>query len=141
MPVRKATAVTAAIFGITMLGAWIAPRATDDAQAFGARDVSQLPSATLLEPTHQLRSRLKPLLSEAAEVESVADGFQTAEDFAATVHAAKNIKVRFFVLKYQVVDEGKALAAAIHTVKPAADASLEADLARSEARADLSAIK
>jgi hypothetical protein len=33
------------------------------------------------------------------------------------------------------------LPAAIHAVKPTANASLEADLARSEARADLAAIK
>jgi hypothetical protein len=38
------------------------------------------------------------------------------------------------------VDERQTLATAIHTVKPTANASLEADLARSEARADLEAI-
>jgi hypothetical protein len=39
------------------------------------------------------------------------------------------------------VNEGKTLADAIQTVKPTANTSLEADLARSEARADLAAIK
>jgi hypothetical protein len=71
----------------------------------------------------------------------MAEGFETPEDFAAAVHAARNIRVSFAELKHQVVDEGKSLPAAIHVVKPAANASLEADLARSEARADVAAIQ
>jgi hypothetical protein len=88
-----------------------------------------------------LFKRLKPLLRERAEMDVVVAGFSSAEDLAATIHAARNIKVPFMVLKHAVVDEKQTLAAAIHVAKPAADASLEADLARSEARADLAAIK
>jgi len=76
-----------------------------------------------------------PLGEEADDLHS------DLEDFAATVHASRNIRVPFTLLKHEVVDEGKTLADAIQTVKPTANTSLEADLARSEARADLTAIK
>jgi hypothetical protein len=74
-------------------------------------------------------------------MDAVSEGFRNAEDFAATVHASKNTRVPFMVLKHEVVYEGKTLVAAIRAVKPAADASLEADLARSEARSDLATLK
>ena len=70
----------------------------------------------------------------------VAEGFDNAEDFAATVHASKNTSVPFMVLKHHVVDEGKSLKSAIQAAKPEADASFEADLARSEAKSDLAAL-
>jgi hypothetical protein len=90
--------------------------------------------------TPQLHRRLKPLLRSGADMTRVAEGFQNAEDFAATVHASKNTNVPFMVLKHHVVDERKTLKSAIHDTKPAADASFEADLARSEARSDLASL-
>ena len=125
--VGKVTALAAAVVGAMMFDA-------------GVRSDVDRPSVTPV-ATSQLAKRLNPLLNERVNLESVATGFQTAEDFGATVHASRNIRVPFTALKYEVVDEGKTLAAAIQTVKPTADASLEADLARSEARADLAAIK
>jgi len=90
--------------------------------------------------TPQLHRRLKPLLNSGANMRLVAEGFENAEDFAATVHASKNTSVPFMVLKHHVVDEGKSLKSAIQVAKPAADASFEADLARSEARSDLASL-
>jgi hypothetical protein len=90
--------------------------------------------------TPKLHKRLKPLLNSGANMALVAEGFHNAEDFAATVHASKNTNVPFMVLKHQVVDQGKSLKTAIHDAKPEADASLEADLARSEARSDLASL-
>ena len=89
----------------------------------------------------KLVKRLKPMLTDGADMDVVTSGFRNSEDLAATVHAARNTKVPFMVLKHEVVDEGRTLSAAIHDVKPTADASLEADLARSEARADLASIR
>jgi hypothetical protein len=91
--------------------------------------------------TSELAKRLKPVLNDTTPIDRVSSEFQTAEDFAATLHAARNIHVPFLELKRLVVDEGMTLAEAIHEVKPVANASLEADLARSEARADLGAMK
>jgi len=128
--VGRVTALAAAVVGAMMFDA-------------GVRSDVNRPSdlTTPLATPPQLARRLNPLLNERLNMDNVATGFQSAEDFAATVHASRNIRVPFTALKHQVVDEGKTLAAAIQTVKPTADASLEADLARSEARADLAAIR
>ena len=128
MAVGRATVLTAAILGAVMF-------------AGVRRDVRPRAEVTSPASTSQLVKRLKPFLNDRAEMRTVSAGFQSAEDFAATVHASRNIRVPFTVLKQQVVDEGKSLVAAIQAVKPWADASLEADLARSEARADLTAIR
>ena len=90
--------------------------------------------------TPQLHRRLKPLLNSGADMKRVAAGFDNAEEFAATVHASKNTNVPFMILKHQVVDQGKSLKSAIQAAKPGADASFEADLARSEARSDLASL-
>jgi hypothetical protein len=123
MAVGKATAITAAILGAVMLA--------------GVRgDVRARAEPTMPLGMSQAVKRLRGGVTR----DFVAEGFQTAEDFAATVHASRNIRVPFTALKHQVVDERQTLATAIHAVKPTANASLEADLARSEARADLEAI-
>lgn len=171
MGVAKATALAAALFGSMMFGAWVGPYVSDHAQAFGNGDIHlaapsspsaqpspkkpdlklrldrlrhaahDAPPATVTFGSPELLKRLKPLLRDGADMDVVAAGFPNAEDLAAVIHAARNTKVPFMVLKHAVVDEGRTLAAAIHAVKPTADASLEADLARSEARADLASLK
>ena len=88
----------------------------------------------------KLHKRLKPLLKPGADMAIVSEGFRNAEDFAATVHASKNTNVPFMILKHQVVDEQKSLVNAIRESKPDANASLEADLARAEARSDLASL-
>lgn len=129
MQVGKATTIAAALVSGMMLA--------------GVRNgVSSRAESTSLEATSQTIKRLGSLLNEPGQTdERVAAGFQTIEDFAAAVHASRNIKVPFAALKHRIVDEGRSLPAAIQSVKPTANASLEADLARSEARADLRAIK
>jgi hypothetical protein len=129
MAVVKVTALTAGIVGAMMYGAAV------------RSDVNR-PSSRVTTPpaTSQVVKRLRPMITDRVEMETVATGFQTTEDFAAAVHAARNTRVPFTSLKYQMVDVGKTLPAAIQAVKPTADASLEADLARSEARADLESI-
>ena len=125
----RVTALAAAIVGAVMFDAGV------------RSDVSRPAEVTTPVAPSLLARRLNPLLNERVNLDTVATGFQTSEDFAATVHASRNIRVPFTLLKHEVVDEGKTLADAIQTVKPTANTSLEADLARSEARADLAAIK
>lgn len=127
MAVGKAVALTAALTVGTML-AGVRTRVTSRPESANPQDISQAVK------------QLRPFLNRTVRTDGMAQGFDTPEDFAATVHAARNIRVSFAELKHQVVDEGKSLPAAIHAVKPTANASLEADLARSEARADLAAI-
>jgi len=128
MGVGKATALIAALAVGAML-AGVRSSITSRGESANPQAVSQAVK------------QLRPFLNQTVRTDSMAQGFETPEDFAATVHAARNIRVSFTELKHQVVDEGKSLPAAIHAVKPTANASLEADLARSEARADVAAIK
>jgi hypothetical protein len=127
--VVRVTALAAAILGAVMFDAGV------------RSDVNRPAEVTTPMAPWVLARRLNPLLNERVNLDTVANGFQTTEDFAATVHASRNIRVPFTLLKHEVVDEGKTLADAIQTVKPTANTSLEADLARSEARVDLAAIK
>jgi hypothetical protein len=128
MGVGKATALTAALAVGAML-AGVRSSVTSRTQPSNPQAISQAVK------------QLRPFLNNTVRTDGMAQGFETPEDFAATVHAARNIRVPFGELKHQVVGEGKSLPAAIHAVKPTADASLEADLARSEAKADLAAIQ
>jgi hypothetical protein len=128
MAVGKKTAIGAAILGALVLA--------------GVRsDVHPRAESSPPLTTADAVKHLRPFLNGGVASDDVPVGFQSAEDLVATLHAARNIRVPFTVLKYQVVEERKPLAAAIQAVKPTANASLEADLARSEARADLAAIK
>jgi hypothetical protein len=135
MAMGKAAALTAALFGAVMYGAGVRTGQTVNR----ASEISAPAHDSISRP--ELIKQLRPLLNEGVDTSSLAAGFESAEDFAATVHAARNIRVPFVALKHEVVDEGRSLGQAIQLLKPAADASLEADLARSEARSDVAALK
>jgi hypothetical protein len=161
----KAAVLAAAIVGGAVFGAWLGPYRSNSAQAVSERTalmisrpaISSTPVILAIDPATdgqgdpagavtfksmpELQKRLKPLLNRNTDIEAAAAGFRDVEGFAAALHASKNIRMPFAALKHQIVDEGKPLAAAIRVVKPTADASLEADLARSEARSDLAALK
>jgi len=87
-----------------------------------------------------LHDRLRPVLNRGANMDLAADGFKSAEEFATVAHAARNLDVPFVLLKHRVLDEGKSLTEAIHESKPAVNASIEANLARAQARSDLATI-
>jgi hypothetical protein len=88
-----------------------------------------------------LHDRLKPLLNKGANMAVASEDFGDAQQFAAVAHAARNTDVPFMVLKHRVVDEGKTLQDAIHESKPDLNAPVEADRARAEAKADISALE
>jgi hypothetical protein len=69
-----------------------------------------------------------------------AEGFRSAEEFAAVAHAARNTNVPFMVLKHRVVEEGRTLADAIHEAKPEVDAKAEAERAKAAAKSDIAAV-
>jgi hypothetical protein len=88
----------------------------------------------------ELQDRLKPLLNKGANMTVAAEGFRDAEQFATVAHAARNTDVPFLLLKHRVLNEGKSVASAIRASKPEANASVEANLARAQARSDIAAI-
>ena len=87
-----------------------------------------------------LQERLKPVLNRGANMALAAEGFRSAEQFATVAHASRNTEVPFVLLKHRVLVEGKSVADAIRESKPAANAAVEANLARAQARSDIAEI-
>jgi len=87
-----------------------------------------------------LHERLKPLLNKGANMGIAAEDFDSAEQFAAVAHASRNTNIPFMVLKHRTVNEGKNLEQAIHEFKPDVNAPVEAQKARQQAKADISAL-
>jgi hypothetical protein len=88
----------------------------------------------------RLHARLKPVLHSGARMEVAAEGFRSAEEFAAVAHAARNTNVPFMVLKHRVVDQGRTLEDALRDVRPDVDAKAEVARAQAAAKSDLAAI-
>lgn len=88
--------------------------------------------------TAGLMALAKPLLQRGTDLTMASAGFVSSESFIATAHAAKNLGIPFVVLKDRVVAQRMSLAAAIHDVKPAADAKAEASRATSAAHDEIS---
>lgn len=97
-------------------------------------------SAAMPASEPRLHSRLKPVLNPGARMTVAAEGFRSAEEFAAVAHAARNTNVPFMVLKHRVVEEGQTLERALRDVKPDVDAKAEAAKAQAAAKSDVDAI-
>jgi hypothetical protein len=89
-------------------------------------------------PSMSDNSRLAALIPEGMTSQTVCDQFNSLQLCAATLHAAQNLNIPFTDLKRKV-SRGEALSAAIHTLKPEADANAEARRAKNQAMADFSA--
>jgi hypothetical protein len=117
-------------------------RAADDektekarpARARAARRAGEADERVVAASDPEVQKRLKPVLNRGTNMAMAAEGFRTAEQFAAVAYAARNTKIPFMVLKHRVLNEGKSLADAIAESKADADAAAEARRARAEAR-------
>jgi hypothetical protein len=94
-----------------------------------------VPSYLVTQP--KLADRVQPLLQRGADVELAAQGFASAEMFAAVAHAAHNLDVPFVVLKHRVLNERLTLSKAIAATRPDVKANEEASRAVAAARADV----
>lgn len=164
MTFGKASALTVALAGAIGLGIWIGPRvmhsapapATSVVKGSGMTGTSAegSKSAAAARPdkpamklvvvpataTH-VQDHVKPLLNRGANVALASDGFRNAEQFVTVAHAAKNTEIPFVLLKHRVLTEGKSLTVAIRESKPTLDATLEANRARAEAKADMAKLR
>ena len=95
------------------------------------------PAVSVTPAAAELQEQLRPLLNKGTDMAIAADGFRTAEQFAAVAHAARNTEVPFVLLKHRVLTEGKTLEAAIRESKPDMNARVEASRAFAEARSDI----
>jgi hypothetical protein len=120
------------------------PRARSTANRNAATPARVRPSAeapsALSASEPRLHDRLKPVLNRGARMTVAAEGFRSAEQFAAVAHAARNTNVPFMVLKHRVVTEGQTLEAALRDVKPDVDAKAEVAKAEAAAKSDVAAI-
>jgi hypothetical protein len=87
-------------------------------------------------PSRSDNSRLAALIPDGMTSEEVCNGFNSLQLCAATLHAAQNLDLPFSDLKRKV-SRGEGLSAAIHTLKPQADARAEERRAKDQAQADL----
>jgi len=83
-----------------------------------------------------LAANLRPLLP-GADLNAAASGFKNLGQFVAAVHVSHNLDIPFTALKIQMVDHQQSLGRAIQTLKPAVSASVEANRAETQARADI----
>ncbi|MGE4056358.1 MAG: hypothetical protein AB7F99_16320 [Vicinamibacterales bacterium] len=88
----------------------------------------------------ELHARLKPLLNRGADVRIAAADFEDAAQFAAVAHAARNTEIPFMLLKHRVLHDGMSLTDAIRSLRPDANAGVEAELAAAEAMVDLASL-
>lgn len=91
--------------------------------------------------TDEVRDRVKPLLARGTNLALASEGFSDAEQFAAVAHASKNTGVPFVILKNRVLEQKQSLADAIRMTVATANATVEAERARAEARSDVVALQ
>jgi hypothetical protein len=161
MTLGQTTAVAMAWVGALAIGIWMSPFILETgemapgtrvtaASRVDSRGAVSPPAASM--PTGatiaavpvtapELQARLKPLLTRGANMRVAAEGFENAEQFAAVVHAAHNTAIPFMLLKHRVLELGKSLDEAIRDSKPNANAEIEADRARAEARSVIASLR
>ena len=164
MTFGKAVAAVLVLVAVFALGVWTGPyltdrdvmvadkttaRVSDDDKAEKARpsrpravrpqrdaEVAGLPAS---DP--EVMKRLKPVLNMGTNMNKAAEGFKSAEQFAAVAYAARNTRIPFVVLKHRVLNEGKSLADAIAESNVDANAAAEARRARAEARENVAGLR
>jgi hypothetical protein len=107
-------------------------RSGDAAQAPADQKQSRTPQ-DLLQQNPKLSDNLGKLLPAGTDVQAAASGFKNLGEFVAAVHVSNNLGIPFADLKTKLL-AGDSLGSAIQTLKPEADAQVEARKAR--ARAD-----
>lgn len=116
------------------------PSAADQATATdpSAAEPSQAPpaQAATAGPPASPSARLAAIVPSGMTPQQACLGFDSVAQCAATLHAAQNLNLPYPGLKSKVTG-GQNLAAAIHDLKPSADAKAEARKAVDQARADL----
>lgn len=167
MTFGKASALAIAFVAAIGLGIWISPEVRNAAQtapstSTGVVQGSGMPKdgqavatarankpaarpaarlVTFAASEEKVQDHVKPLLNRGANVTKASDGFRNAEQFVTVAHAARNTEIPFILLKHRVLTEGKSLTTAIRESKPALDATIEANRARAEAKADMAKLR
>jgi len=101
---------------------------------------NSLTVAQRIDAQPKLASRLSALLPAGTTLDQAAQGFKNEGQFIAALHVSHNLGIPFDALKGEMTGANpKSLGAAIHDLKPAADASSETRKANASAKDDLKA--
>jgi hypothetical protein len=86
----------------------------------------------------ELVARLQPLLPPGTDLNAASAGFKNLGEFVAAIHVSHNLGLSFDALKAKVTGpNAESLGAAIHDLKPTANAAAEVKTAEKAAKADL----
>ena len=102
-----------------------------------ARTVPDARASMTTAPTSEPNTRLAAVTPAGMSTEQACLGFKSIRECAAAMHAAQNLSVPFGDLKSKLTS-GQKLAAAIHGLKPEANAPEEASRAENQAHSDVS---
>jgi hypothetical protein len=91
--------------------------------------------APLAEPSAEPSPRLAAIVPSGMSAEEACTGFKSVRECATALHAAQNCNIPFADLKSKLTG-GQKLGAAIHDLKPEANAKEEARKAEAQARSD-----
>jgi|HubBroStandDraft_6_1064221.scaffolds.fasta_scaffold308087_1 hypothetical protein len=132
-------AATAAL-GLASL-AWGAGPGEQSAQAEQAARAQSMPqaeqqSAPQQEGPSSPSTHLAALVPAGMSTEEACTGFKSVKDCAASLHASQNLNIPFADLKTKVTG-GQGLGAAIHALKPDANARAEVKKAEGQAQDDV----
>jgi hypothetical protein len=86
----------------------------------------------LLQQNGKLSQGLAKLLPAGTDLQAAASGFRNLGEFVAAVHVSNNLGIPFDQLKDRMIS-GDSLGAAIHALRPGADAQVEARKAHAKA--------
>lgn len=96
--------------------------------------VALTPVQEQLRKNTNLSSMLASRLPGGTDLMTASAGFKTLSDFVAAVNVSNSLTMPFEPLKTKMVTDGKSLAQAIHLLKPASSATIEAQHAEYDAR-------
>ena len=126
-------AATAAL-GLASL-AWAGPE-DPSAQASPPAAAQAMPQQAEPATPSSPSTHLAALVPAGMSTEEACTGFKNVKDCAASLHASQNLKIPFGDLKAKVTG-GRGLGAAIHELKPEANASAEVKKAEGQAQDDV----
>ena len=112
------------------------PSMTTRQQPISGNSSATSPEHSMAPNAAEPNTRLAALLPQGMSPKEACTGFNSTTECAAAAHAAHNLNIQFADLKSRV-SGGQRLEAAVHDLKPEADAKSEVRRAALQARADL----
>ena len=112
------------------------PSMTTMQQPISGNSSATSPKNSMAPNSAEPNTRLAAIVPQGMTAKEACSDFKTTNECAAALHAAHNLSIPFTELRSKMV-AGQQLGAAIHSLKPDANAKTEAHKAELQARGDL----